>query len=104
MEDPWGLPQAAGNIWLISATPTSINLPSNTFHQIHQLFSGRSPGTTGHGTDRSEARGPPETEGWPSVRSPERRESSEGSQTEKEEGVIGGWPEQEKFNEDEGTV
>ena len=40
---------------IISATPTSINLPSNTFHQIHQLFSGRgqSPGFTGSGGDRS---------------------------------------------------
>ena len=48
---------------------------------------------------------PLKQKGGPPVQSPERRESSEETQTEEEEeGVISKWWEQERFNEDEGTV
>ena len=81
-----------------------MNHTSKCFHQIHSLFSGcgQSPGFRGLG---SEMCGPPETERRALVRSPERCESSEGTQTEEEEeGVIGKWQEQKRFNEDECTV
>ena len=81
-----------------------MNHTSNSCHQIHSLFSGhgQSPGFGGLG---SETCGSPETERRASVQSPKRRESSEGTQTEEEEeGVISKWREQERFNEDEGTV
>ena len=80
-----------------------MNHTSKCFHQIHSLFSGRGQ-SPGFGGLRSETCGPPETERRALVRSPKRCKSSEGSQKEKEEGVIGGWREQKKFNEDEGTV
>ena len=81
-----------------------MNHTSKCFHQIHSLFSGcgQSPGFGGLG---SETCGSPETERRALVRSPKRCKSSEGTQTEEEEeGVIGKWREQERFNEDEGTV